>query len=86
MTDLSNVLAQFDAMMTSEFAPECMRCEAKMTTNEEMYHSFIFVAASPSTRTPSPPHVLCEDCGWLTAAFMGVKVAKRYCEEKGLTA
>ena len=78
--DLNNVLAA----LVDATTPECMKCGERLDTDEKLYYSFIATFRTPSIPTPSPPHVLCDPCGWRTAAYMGVRAAKRHCKEKGL--
>ena len=61
---------------------ECMRCRTLQKTPREIQGVFIFVAHTAYMPTPSPPHVLCEECGYRAAAFMGVEAAKRIVETK----
>ena len=60
----------------------CHRCEALIQA-EGLYDMFAFTADTPAMNTPSPPTILCQKCGYLTAAFMGIKAAAEVCEKHG---
>lgn len=78
--DLDKVLRLAEEMR--EHGIECMRCGKVQRTPREVQGIFIFVAHVSYLPTPSPPHVLCEECGYRAAAFMGVEAAKRVVETK----
>ena len=61
---------------------ECDRCRT-VVRGEDLSGMFSFQADSPLMPTPSPPTILCQACGYLTAAFMGINAAKEVCERNG---
>lgn len=62
----------------------CMRCTEPIDTEEKMFKSFILSFRSPAKGPdPSPPSVLCEQCGWKVGAYVGLGVCQQYCEQKG---
>lgn len=63
----------------------CMRC-GDVVKGDDLNLMFAFTASSPIMPTPSPPTILCERCGYLTAAFMGIDAAKRRCYDRGWSA
>lgn len=60
----------------------CDRC-GHLSKGEELDNVFAFIANTPKMPTSSPPSMLCERCGYLTAAFMGINAAKEICERRG---
>lgn len=74
-------VADFAKKMIAE-GMECDRC-GTVVRGEDLSGMFSFVADSPLMPTPSPPTILCQRCGYLTAAFMGIQAAKEVCERRG---
>lgn len=67
-----------------EHGINCHRCMA-LIEGDDLNGMFAFQADSPIMDTPSPPTILCQKCGYLTAAFMGIQAAANVCERKGWT-
>jgi hypothetical protein len=61
---------------------ECDRC-GFLSKGDDLNNMFAMTASTPRMPTPSPPSMLCQRCGYLTAAFMGVNAAKEVCERNG---
>jgi hypothetical protein len=61
---------------------ECDRC-GKLIKGNDLNRMFAMTASTPMMPTQSPPTMLCEQCAYLTAAFMGINAAKEVCERNG---
>lgn len=61
---------------------ECDRCHQRIF-GEGLSGMFSFTADTPLMPTPSPPVILCQPCGYLTAAYMGINAAREVCERNG---
>lgn len=78
---LSSILDK--AQDIAENGVDCDRCGETQRTPKELMGVMAFTAHSPVMENPSPPSLLCLKCSYLTAAFMGIKAAKKICEERG---
>jgi hypothetical protein len=61
----------------------CFRCKKILETVEDLAGMLIFITQSPVTPVPSPPVLLCMECGVRTAAFWGIEHCQRECKENG---
>jgi hypothetical protein len=60
----------------------CDRCSVTIR-GDDLMSMFSFVASTPMMATSSPPTIVCGDCGYRVAAFMGIEYAKRKVAEMG---
>lgn len=60
---------------------ECHRCRV-LVQGDDLNGLFSFVADTPMMDCASPPTILCQECGYRTAAFMGVQAAREVVEKR----
>lgn len=60
---------------------ECDRCHV-IVEGEGLMYMFAFYATTPCMPNPSPPSMLCGECGYRAAAFMGVEAAQKILDER----